>query len=335
MLQRSGRLGHHLAAGADLAGERHLGDARVAAERLADAVVALDDVEQPGRYARLGVDLGQLDRRERGELGRLEHHRVAAGEGRRRLPAGDLQRVVPGADAGAHAERLAPRVAPRAAEVDVLAVERCRQRRRSTRCSRRPTATSTAIASAIGLPVSATSSAASSSLRSAQQAHGLHQDPARGLRRAARATPRTPARAERTAASTSASDACCTSPSTSPVAGLMVGNVSPDVPSTARPPMNWRDRRSRSTCLQPRAQCAGRRRRRPRRCRGGVVVAREAVRRAVDVERRDGAVAAVEDRRGDRVDVVVELAVDPFAAALGDGGEAAAQLRPGRPSSSR
>ena len=59
----------------------------------------------------------------------------------------------------------------------------------------------------------------------------------------------------------------------------------------------------------------------------GVAVAREAVRRAVDVHGGDGAVVAVEDRRGDRVDVVVELAEHPLAARLGDAGQSPSQLR--------
>ena len=83
---------------------------------------AVDDVEDAVGQAGFGEDLGELDRAERRQLRRLEDHGVAAGERRRRLPAGDLQRVVPGADAGDDAERLAPRVAEgRRPEVDVLA----------------------------------------------------------------------------------------------------------------------------------------------------------------------------------------------------------------------
>src|SRR3546814_20488320 len=79
----------------------------------------LDAVGQPG----LGVDLRQLQRAERGQLGRLEDHGIAAGQRRRRLPAGDLDRVVPGADAGADAEWLAARVEEVADEVEMLAVQ--------------------------------------------------------------------------------------------------------------------------------------------------------------------------------------------------------------------
>ena len=55
----------------------------------------------------------------------------------RRLPAGDLDRIVPRADADADAERLAPRIGEGAAEIDVLAVEGGDARRRRIRGSRR------------------------------------------------------------------------------------------------------------------------------------------------------------------------------------------------------
>ena len=113
----------HLAAGRHRAGERDLGDDVVADERGADVAIALHDVEQPVRQAGLGVDLGQRQRRQRRVLRRLEHHGVAHGERRRRLPAGDLDRIVPGADADADAERLAPRIGEGAAEIDIVAVE--------------------------------------------------------------------------------------------------------------------------------------------------------------------------------------------------------------------
>jgi hypothetical protein len=60
----------------------------------------------------------------RRQFRRLEDHRVAAGERRRRFPARDLDRVVPRADADADAERLAARVRERALELVVLAVQR-------------------------------------------------------------------------------------------------------------------------------------------------------------------------------------------------------------------
>ena len=76
----------------------------------------------PGGKPGLAIDLLELDGGERREARRLEDHRIAEGERRRRLPAGDLQRIVPGADAGDDAERLAARVAEGLrAEIDVFA----------------------------------------------------------------------------------------------------------------------------------------------------------------------------------------------------------------------
>ena len=84
-------------------------------------------LEQSGGQAGLRVNLLQLHRGQRRQVGRLEQHRVAAGQRRRRLPAGDLQRIVPGADARDDAERLAARVAEGAgAQVQVLAGDRRR-----------------------------------------------------------------------------------------------------------------------------------------------------------------------------------------------------------------
>ncbi len=116
----------------------------MAGEQPAGVGEALDDVEDAVGQAGLGEDLGELERGERRQLGRLEDHGVAAGERRRRLPAGDLERVVPGADAGDDAERLAPGVAEgRRAEVDMLAGERGRDAGESSRGSRRRRWTST------------------------------------------------------------------------------------------------------------------------------------------------------------------------------------------------
>ncbi len=100
MLQGARGGGHHRLAGADLAGQRYLGDVRMRGQKAAGIGEALHDVEDAVRQAGFGHDVGELDRGERRQLGRLEDHRVAAGKGRRRLPAGDLERIVPGADAG-------------------------------------------------------------------------------------------------------------------------------------------------------------------------------------------------------------------------------------------
>jgi hypothetical protein len=81
----------------------------------------------------------------------------------RRLPAGDLQRIVPGADAGDHAERLAPRIAEGLGpEIEVLAGEDWAKAGKILEAIRAREATSTTRVSWIGLPVSRVSSSASS-----------------------------------------------------------------------------------------------------------------------------------------------------------------------------
>lgn len=61
-------------------------------------------------------------------LGRLVNHGVAGRQARGGLPEGDLDRVVPGPDARAHAERFLGRVDPgRVAEAERLAVQAARR----------------------------------------------------------------------------------------------------------------------------------------------------------------------------------------------------------------
>ena len=76
-------------------------------DRRADRrAVAVDEVEHARRHAGLVQDLGEDDRVERRDLGRLQHHRAAGGERRRDL-AGDLvDRPVPRRDHADDADRL-------------------------------------------------------------------------------------------------------------------------------------------------------------------------------------------------------------------------------------
>ena len=68
--------------------------------------------------------LGEAQRRDRGQLGRLDDHRVAGRERGRGAAGGDLERVVPGDDLRAHAPRLAHRVVEDVrAERDLAAFE--------------------------------------------------------------------------------------------------------------------------------------------------------------------------------------------------------------------
>ena len=52
----------------------------------------------PGGQPRVAADLGESEGRERRELGGLDHHRIAHGEGRRDLPGQHQEREVPGDD---------------------------------------------------------------------------------------------------------------------------------------------------------------------------------------------------------------------------------------------
>ena len=97
----------------DVAGDRrradeaHRGDVRMLEDRVHRHLVALDDVEDAVRHARLLEQLGGVERRRRVLLRRLEHERVAAGEGGRPHPHGHHRGEVERRDAGDDAERLA------------------------------------------------------------------------------------------------------------------------------------------------------------------------------------------------------------------------------------
>ncbi|MCY1520900.1 hypothetical protein D9M68_556950 [compost metagenome] len=104
----AGRAGHHLLAGGGAAGEGDFLDQRVLGQPLADfAAAAGEDVEHAVRHAGFGVDFRQLQHAQRSDFAGLEDHRVAGGQRRGGFPHGDLHRVVPGADAGDHAQGLA------------------------------------------------------------------------------------------------------------------------------------------------------------------------------------------------------------------------------------
>ena len=127
MLQGARCRGHHLPARPDLAGEGDLGDAWMSDQRSPGLRRALDEVEDPGGKARIPQTLGEAVGAQRGQLGGLEDHRVAASERRRGLPAGDLEGVVPRADASADAEGLPPGVDEGARQRRVLPVQLVRQ----------------------------------------------------------------------------------------------------------------------------------------------------------------------------------------------------------------
>src|SRR5213592_4932182 len=94
-----------------LTGDGSTGAALVDDQRGAGAAVAGEDIERPLREAGLERELAEAKGGQRGLLGRLEDDRAAGGERRGDLPRGHQQRIVPGDDLGADADRLAQRVA--------------------------------------------------------------------------------------------------------------------------------------------------------------------------------------------------------------------------------
>ena len=91
---------------ADAAGDRHHGDVGVLdrAPRRRRLALTAHHVEHAGGQ-HVGGQLGEAQRRVRRELRRLQHDGVAGRQRRTELPGGHVQRVVPGADRGDHAER--------------------------------------------------------------------------------------------------------------------------------------------------------------------------------------------------------------------------------------
>ena len=81
-----------------------------------------DDVDDALRYPGLEDQLGEPQRGERRQLGRLQDDGVAAGERGAELPAGDVEREVPGHDQPDDAERLAEGHVDAARDRDRLAV---------------------------------------------------------------------------------------------------------------------------------------------------------------------------------------------------------------------
>ena len=97
----------HLPAGIDAAGQRHHGDLGVTDQRVAGRRAAAGDDIHHAFGEDVGDDLGELQRRQRRLLGRLDDDGVAAGESRRELPGGHHQRIVPRRDRADHADRIA------------------------------------------------------------------------------------------------------------------------------------------------------------------------------------------------------------------------------------
>ena len=113
-LQIAGRELHDLARGGVAAGEGDLVDAAMGRKRGArNGAEARNDVEHAGREARLLDELGDLERRHRRLLGRLDDQRVAGRQSRTDLPRIEQDRRIPGQDGADHADRLPARIGQR------------------------------------------------------------------------------------------------------------------------------------------------------------------------------------------------------------------------------
>ncbi len=123
---RARRVGHHLFAAGDAAGKGDFSDARMLGQVLAGLRAhARQDVKHAVRQARFGIDFGKFQGGERGHFARLEDHRVTCRQRRGGFPQGDLDRVVPCANAGHHTQRFAAGVDERRlAQGDLTAFQR-------------------------------------------------------------------------------------------------------------------------------------------------------------------------------------------------------------------
>ena len=122
-LDRRRRALHHLPADLRRAREADLGHVRVLDEpRADDRALADEHVDDAFGDTRLQHELREPERRQRRQLRRLQHDRVAARERRAELPRGDVEREVPRHDQADHAERLAEGHVDAARDRDRLAV---------------------------------------------------------------------------------------------------------------------------------------------------------------------------------------------------------------------
>ncbi len=89
------------------AGQRHEVDVGAVGQRLPDAFARPEhEIDDTGGNPGLLEQPGQVDRRQRRDLGRLHDRRVPRRKSRRDLPAELEERVVPRPDQPAHADRL-------------------------------------------------------------------------------------------------------------------------------------------------------------------------------------------------------------------------------------
>ena len=153
---------------------------RVGDEPLADdRALAGDHREDALGQAGLEAELAEPDRGQRGELGGLEHDRVAGRQRRREPPAGDRHREVPRHDHADDAERLLERDVDAAGHRDLPAEQPLRARPSSSPARRGRCPPPSARCRSCGRRC-ATSSSASSSMCASTSVGEPAQQPARG-----------------------------------------------------------------------------------------------------------------------------------------------------------
>src|SRR5581483_11004368 len=122
VFERRRRRRHDGLAGTYRPCERYLVDPRMLSEQAPGFGVPLQDLEHTFRQPRFAQHLAQTDRGQRREVRWLEKHGVTTGERRGSFPTRDLQRIVPGANAGDHSQGLAPGITKRLrTQIQVLA----------------------------------------------------------------------------------------------------------------------------------------------------------------------------------------------------------------------
>ena len=105
LLARARRRAADDAADLGRAGEGDLVDVVMPDDGRARRAVAGDDVDDARRQAHLDADFGEGQRRQRGEFGGLQHHRIARSQRGRDLPRQHQQREIPRNDLPADADR--------------------------------------------------------------------------------------------------------------------------------------------------------------------------------------------------------------------------------------
>ena len=233
-LERLGRLALDDLGGIDVAGEGDLVDVGMGDQGRAGGLAeAVDQVDHARRETGLDGELADAERGQRGLLGGLHDHGVAAGEGRAPLPGEHQEREVPGDDLADHADRLAKRVREEAAaDRDGLPFDLVGPAGVVAERVDHAFHVADRVVDRLAGSCTTSSAASSSALRSTSSARLKRSRP----RSAASSWPQGPSsrarRAALTARSTSAAVPSATWAMTSPVAGLIRLEFPPSTGST-------------------------------------------------------------------------------------------------------